>query len=250
MRLNIVRDEFPKAVKETLAKRVGQHCSNPGCRKSTVGPHNHPDMSVNVGVAAHITSAADGGPRYDPALTPKQRSAIGNAIWLCQTCAKLIDSDSSRYTVDMICEWKKQAESLVRQNIEGGPQSSYFPQPASAVHAPLPRIGGLDYDTARTELMEAGWQPFMNHWSYSNNSDIQFGNGLYFWNKGYWEIRSASGTGMSFCLFDFIDVYGNKLVVVTAGEVIDEFEAKPHVWSWHLDNTEEKPVKDSITKTP
>lgn len=235
-----MRDDFPQKVKETLAKRVGQRCSNPGCRHSTVGPHGNPSMSVNVGVAAHITSATAGGPRYDPALTPEKRSAIGNAIWLCQTCAKLIDSDASRYTVDMINKWKDQAEEVAQQYVEGRQQSSYFPQPASAVHAPLPRIGGLDYDTARSQLMDAGWQPCMNHWTHANNYDIQYGNGLYFWEKGYWEIRSASGTGLSFCLFDFIDVYGNKLVVVTAGEVIEDLEAIPHVWRWYFNGDDKR----------
>ena len=117
-----MRDDFSRKVKDTLAKRVGQRCSNPSCQHSTVGPHDHPDKSVNVGVAAHITSAAAGGSRYDPTLTAKQRSAIGNAIWLCQTCAKLIDSDVSRYTVDMINKWKDQAEVVAQQDVEGRQQ--------------------------------------------------------------------------------------------------------------------------------
>ena len=108
------------------------------------------------------------------------------------------------------------------------------------MHAPLPRIDGLDYDTARSQLMDAGWQPCMNHWTHANNFDIQYGNGLYFWEKGCWEIRSASGTGLSFCLFDFIDVYGKKLVVVTAGEVIEDLEAIPHVWSWYFDGDDKR----------
>jgi hypothetical protein len=84
--------------------------------------------------------------------------------------------------------------------------------------------------------MEAGWQPRMNHWTHANNFDIQYGNGLYFWGKGYWEIRSASGTGLAFCLFDFFDAYGNKLVVITAGEVMEDLDAMPHVWSWSFDS--------------
>ena len=46
-----MRDEFPKAVAETLAKRVGNRCSNPGCRKRTSGPHTDDDKALNVGVA-------------------------------------------------------------------------------------------------------------------------------------------------------------------------------------------------------
>ena len=53
-----MRDDFPKPVLETLAKRVGNRCSNPACRKRTSGPHTEDDKALNVGVAAHITAAS------------------------------------------------------------------------------------------------------------------------------------------------------------------------------------------------
>jgi hypothetical protein len=113
-----VRDDFPKPVVETLAKRVGNRCSNPGCRKRTSGPHTEDVRAVNVGVAAHITAASPGGPRYDPSLTPKQRRAIVNAIWLCQSCAKLVDNDEARYTRDMLIQWRQEAEQEAQREIE------------------------------------------------------------------------------------------------------------------------------------
>jgi hypothetical protein len=67
-----------------------------------------------VGVAAHITAASPGGPRYDPALTPRQRSAAGNGIWLCEVCAKLIDADQAGYSVAMLQQWKAGAEREAR----------------------------------------------------------------------------------------------------------------------------------------
>jgi hypothetical protein len=94
-----MRDDFSLAVKELLAKRVGYRCTNPSCRQPTIGPREDPNKSVNVGVAAHITAASPGFARYDESLTPEQRKASSNGIWLCQKCAKLIDDDSARYTV-------------------------------------------------------------------------------------------------------------------------------------------------------
>jgi len=88
-----MRDDFPKRTIDILAKRVGQRCSNPDCLRPTSGPHTEPSKSVVVGVAAHITAASAGGPRYDAGLSPEQRRSIDNGIWLCQTCAKLVDSD-------------------------------------------------------------------------------------------------------------------------------------------------------------
>ena len=60
-----MRDEFPKPVVETLAKRVGNRCSNPACRKRTSGPHTDDNKALNVGVAATLPPLLSGGPRYD-----------------------------------------------------------------------------------------------------------------------------------------------------------------------------------------
>lgn len=113
-----MRDEFPKAVAETLAKRVGNRCSNPACRKRTSGPHTEDGKALNVGVAAHITAASPGGPRYDPSLTQEERKSIGNGIWLCQSCAKLVDNDEARYTKERLVRWKQDAEQETLKEIE------------------------------------------------------------------------------------------------------------------------------------
>lgn len=112
-----MREDFPKPVKRILAARVSYRCSNPSCRASTSGPQLDDDRSVSIGVAAHITAAASGGPRFDTALTPKERIAIDNAIWLCQNCAKTIDSDISRYSVQVLHQWKRQAEQKAFEEV-------------------------------------------------------------------------------------------------------------------------------------
>jgi hypothetical protein len=53
-----VRDDFSKRTIDTLAKRVGYRCSNPGCRTQTVGLAQSHVEAVIVGVAARITAAA------------------------------------------------------------------------------------------------------------------------------------------------------------------------------------------------
>ncbi len=113
-----MRDDFSFQTKELLAKRVGHRCSNPGCRQSTSGPRSEPDKSINVGVASHISAAAPAGPRYDDSLTPDQRRAPENGIWLCQNCAKMVDNDSTRYTVDVLRQWNDKAEAIARREIE------------------------------------------------------------------------------------------------------------------------------------
>src|ERR671929_1108213 len=99
-----MRDEFNEDVKRIVAARAGYHCSNPSCRTLTSGPQVDPSKSLNVGVAAHITAASPGGPRYDAALSPEERRYVNNAIWLCQTCGKLVDNDDKRFTASDLCK--------------------------------------------------------------------------------------------------------------------------------------------------
>jgi len=114
-----MRDDFSKPAIDALAKRVGVRCSNPGCRKLTTGPRDDPHKIVNIGVAAHITAASPGGPRYEGSLTSEERGSAANGLWLCQNCAKLIDSDVVRYTVEMLHHWKLWSENATLTEIEG-----------------------------------------------------------------------------------------------------------------------------------
>lgn len=111
------RDEFPASVKRQLAERVGYVCSNPRCRKHTIGPASGNDGSVGVGMAAHITAAADGGPRYDRTISRDERRGINNGIWCCRNCGTLVDEDHDAYTEDDLKSWKREAESRAAEQI-------------------------------------------------------------------------------------------------------------------------------------
>ena len=108
------RDEFLVSVRRNLAKRVNYVCSNPGCMKITSGPHSNPRKANLTGKASHITAAASNGPRYDPKLTSEQRKSPKNGIWLCATCADLIDNDAEGYPVELVIEWKAKTELLIK----------------------------------------------------------------------------------------------------------------------------------------
>jgi len=112
------RDDFPGDVKEVLARRAGMRCSNPNCRQPTSGPQQDPTKALNVGVAAHITAASRGGPRYDSRVGTGGRRSAENGIWLCQNCAKLVDNDPLTYTVELLPQWKRLSEEAARLAID------------------------------------------------------------------------------------------------------------------------------------
>lgn len=114
------RDDFSKPVIDALAKRAGFLCSNPECRQLTVGANAVETKATIIGEAAHITAAAEGGPRYDEKLTPEQRSDIKNGIWLCASCATLIDKDPDGFQATLFYEWKGGVEAETRLKLRGG----------------------------------------------------------------------------------------------------------------------------------
>ncbi len=120
-RMAVSRDDFSQSVKTILAGRAGWKCSFPNCPYPTAGPaiESH-DKWIRNGVAAHITAAAPGGPRYDASMSPEQRSDISDAIWMCPTHGNLIDKEKTAYTVEEIKSWKTAAESRATRELEYG----------------------------------------------------------------------------------------------------------------------------------
>jgi hypothetical protein len=49
---------------------------------------------------------------------------------MCQNCAKLIDSDEKRYTVDLLREWKKFSEEAALSKLEN---QSLFDKPFQSI---------------------------------------------------------------------------------------------------------------------
>ena len=113
------RDDFNKPTVDSLAKRVGFLCSNPDCGKSTVGPNSDPEKATIMGVASHITAAAEKGPRYDKTLKIEERKHINNGIWLCVNCSVIIDKDAAAYPVTLLQKWKRNAEKKALERIKG-----------------------------------------------------------------------------------------------------------------------------------
>jgi tetratricopeptide (TPR) repeat protein len=180
------RDEFKNTVVRNLANRSGNRCSNPDCRRETSGPAISTDKSINIGVAAHITAAAPGGPRFDSQLPPFQRSAGTNGIWLCQTCAKLIDSDVTQFTTSLLLEWKLSAERRAELRLQTPERPQSSDEPILVLPCTDPAVSWLPFSSQTTTLVgrdveQAVLADFLN-------SDRRF-----LW----WLLVGAAGSGKS-----------------------------------------------------
>ena len=109
--------DFSKKTIDTLAKRAAFLCSNPDCRKITVGANSENDKSTTIGDAAHIFGARSGSARYDSEMTDTARSEITNAIWLCKNCHKLVDTDKQRYTSNLLFSWRELHEEYTQSEL-------------------------------------------------------------------------------------------------------------------------------------
>jgi hypothetical protein len=136
-----MRDDFSEEVKRTLAARTRNTCSKPDCGAPTSGPQDDPSKALNVGVAAHITGASEGGTRYNAALTSEGRRQPDNGIWLCQTCAKLVDNDASQFPEGLLRAWKTMAEHRALTSIGKTATPVLESEPQRKLRAILPWKG-------------------------------------------------------------------------------------------------------------
>lgn len=112
--------EFSPTTRRHLAMRAGFRCSMPTCRALTAGPSDEsPNSVTDVGVAAHINSAAQGR-RYDPNMPPEDRKDIRNGIWLCATHSIEIDRDEAKYTVNILKQMKVEHERFIADELNAG----------------------------------------------------------------------------------------------------------------------------------
>ncbi|ACT51602.1 NACHT domain-containing protein [Methylovorus glucosotrophus] len=147
MTKNNNRDDFRQATKNHLAKQARYHCSNPSCRKLTSAPTSDGSKEMNIGVAAHICAAAPGvgARRYRPDMTPDQRKSHENGIWLCQDCAKAIDSDDPIFTEAFLHSWKrKHSEDMWRSVIDKLPFGPTMPPTVSEISARFQKAAAED----------------------------------------------------------------------------------------------------------
>jgi hypothetical protein len=109
-------------------------------------------------------------------------------------------------------------QANVKEEVKTDQNQSENSKPDISGQPSVPKIYGSSYDDARKILIKEGWIPNKNPMTHGDTVEVQSGNGPIFWNRGYWELVSCSGTGLAHCRFEFSEPGQRVLVVVTEGE--------------------------------
>lgn len=117
MSRNSNRDDFTEKTKLQIAKRAGWLCSDPECRRLTVGATSDGDGEIMLGEASHICAAAPGGPRYDAGMSEAERRSAKNGLWMCRLHGTSVDSHDPKFTVELLRDWKRQAEEQSHRSV-------------------------------------------------------------------------------------------------------------------------------------
>lgn len=117
-------EDFTEAVKRELRDRVANYCSNPDCGILTVSAKKSSKKGIsNIGEAAHICSVQPNGARYNSSMSSAERKSTENGIWLCSACHHIIDTDPDSYSIELLNEWKTQAELNAIKSLKNRPKT-------------------------------------------------------------------------------------------------------------------------------
>lgn len=104
-------------VMKVLALKSGNICAASGCTQKLAVDGNNTKGLVVLGEIAHIAGEKPGAARYDASMTPQQRNAYGNLIFLCPTHHTQIDKPGNTYSVATLLSWKLEHETRIDQAI-------------------------------------------------------------------------------------------------------------------------------------
>jgi hypothetical protein len=105
--------DFPIGVRKEIAQKAMYVCSSPTCFRFT-GYGTSEGRARVIAEAAHINAAGKTGPRAKKTSSDYVKTSE-NGIWLCSICHDKVDNDPSYYTEEMLKNWKKQHEVLIRR---------------------------------------------------------------------------------------------------------------------------------------
>ena len=102
---------------KTLWGRAAGRCSIPDCRMHLFEDEESAGDPTLVGENCHIVADSDEGPRANKDMPQAERDAYPNLILCCRNHHKVIDSQTQKYTVEVLKEIKRDHEAWVIENL-------------------------------------------------------------------------------------------------------------------------------------
>ena len=100
-----------------LYSEASGQCSMEDCKEDLIFPLT--TGKTQLGNIAHIEALNEGGPRFNPKLSVKERNSEDNLMLVCQNCHAKIDADTEKYTVEYLKEIKRnhiRKMKIIREN--------------------------------------------------------------------------------------------------------------------------------------
>lgn len=97
--------------------KSGNRCAFPNCKIELVIDESETDNPSLIGQEAHIIARKKDGPRGNSELPIENRDYYDNLILMCSNHHKIIDDATSKYTIEILKDFKKEHENWVSDNL-------------------------------------------------------------------------------------------------------------------------------------
>ncbi|CRM31945.1 hypothetical protein HX810_23135 [Pseudomonas salomonii] len=223
--MNPIRVEFKENVKDTLYRQAGGRCSIPRCTNPTMGPYYNIKGSINLGMACHIFSASEKGPRGRGGMDNDFIGSERNGLWCCSLHGTLIDKANGKdYPAAELFAWKALAEARILKQMIDKPSPPGWVDSIESVkfsNSKVPPSAKLsrntiifgDNATGKSSLVEAAG-------AVSNSR-----HGERF--KGIREVRKEGQRPAEFTArvtYSTVDILSKKVDIKICGETLTRFE--------------------------
>lgn len=118
----------------------GHICAFPDCAQELTEISG--TRYLTQGEIAHIRAHSPEGPRHDPSLPQHEVDSYANTILLCRKHHRIVDSDESTYTVDILLKWKREHEDRFASPVLTATIESHVlsAPPLTEPHIPRPHL--------------------------------------------------------------------------------------------------------------
>lgn len=103
---------IPSKIQQSLWARAAGRCEFEGCNKILYEGEVTKEYG-NFGELCHIIGDSPNGPRGGEE-SKKLAQDINNIVLMCPSCHKIIDSDTDKYTIEVVKEMKKRHEERIK----------------------------------------------------------------------------------------------------------------------------------------